>query len=83
MRAWEEVFGMFFSDRAGVYDKEDKNDDKETLEYGVIHNARGEIHRDGMTLEEAEKWVKEWVELGGKEGVFSVAVRSHSPWRKV
>ena len=50
-------------------------------EYGI--GWRDEIHRTGMTEDEAAEWVAEWNEDGGRPGVFHVIRRVLGPWETV
>ncbi len=53
-------------------------------EYGVAHvsqKAGEEPHRTGMaSRDEAIKWIREWNEMGGKPGVFTIVRRPLGGW---
>lgn len=58
-------------------------------EYGISRNLLyelaeyGEPHRAGMTEKAAQQWLAEWVEDGGKEGIFSIVRRPVGRWESV
>ena len=50
------------------------------FEYGIRRNRTTEIHRTGMSQEEAEVWLIEWVDDGGKPEAFSIISRPLGHW---
>lgn len=42
-----------------------------------------DIHREGMTWRDAEAWMAEWTEDGGRADVWEIVVRLTTPWQKV
>lgn len=53
-------------------------------EYGIIYSLfPNDIHRGPFTKEEAETWVQEWLDDGGKADVFSIVRRPTGPWEPV
>lgn len=58
-------------------------------EYGVAHNSEiskgvvNEVHRWGMTYEEAVVWVTEWIAMGGNEDSFQIIKRAIGDWEVV
>lgn len=55
-----------------------------TIEYGIAHRndvLEEQVHRTGMTKEEAEQWIAEWEQDGGVKGAFYVIEREISPWK--
>lgn len=56
----------------------------DTKEYGVMHDRYpDELHRGPMTKEEAERWVQEFEDEGGRAGAFYVVSRTVSPWKSI
>jgi hypothetical protein len=50
-------------------------------EYGIQQLKRPEEpHRAGMTRDEAEGWLADWLNDGGKQDVFRVIRRTLGPW---
>lgn len=49
-------------------------------EYGIWSNRDNVLHRDGMSEPGADDWVDEWLDNGGKPGVFRVVRRAVGPW---
>lgn len=51
-------------------------------EYGVAFHDESldDPHRTGMTLTEAEKWIRGWEEDGGRPGAFYIIRREMQPW---
>lgn len=60
----------------------------EKFEYGIafwtdvggmdfIHDT----HRTGMTREEAEKWIAQYINWGGSAGAFVIIKRELHPWK--
>lgn len=54
-------------------------------EYGILFKSSTlgyeDIHRSGYTtLEEAEEWIKEWIEDGGRKDTFKIVRRLISDW---
>lgn len=55
---------------------------KFTTEYCVMHkNFPGEVRFFAVNRKQAEDWIQEWVDMGGKEDVFYLASREVSEWR--
>lgn len=56
------------------------------FEYG-IHRRKATAEdgpwREGMTREEAETWLDEWVEMGGNPDTFEIIRRERGPWKVV
>jgi hypothetical protein len=54
------------------------------VEYGIrLLRNTGDLHRSGMTWPEAEAWIAEWVEDGGRSGVWEIVSREISKWETV
>ena len=51
-------------------------------EYGIKVTRPGNVHREGMTREEAMEWVEGWEEDGGKSGLFIVIRRAIGSWEE-
>ena len=59
-------------------------------EYGIGHymydlnsdNPEHGPHRLGMTLEEAQTWLDEWKEMGGRVEAFYLVRRPRGPWER-
>lgn len=51
-------------------------------EYGVMYKD-GEIHRWGYSEEEAEEWVREWIDADGNPEAFKVCRRLIGEWEVV
>lgn len=53
-------------------------------EYGVwfigVDEGQDSPHREGYTREQAESWIQEWEEMGGKKGIFKVIRRPLGAW---
>lgn len=49
-------------------------------EYGIWNVKFKEIHRIGLTQEEAVKWVDEWLEDGGLGSAFTIVRRPTPEW---
>jgi hypothetical protein len=50
-------------------------------EYCVMHHMYpNEPHRGPMPLDEAELWVDDYLDDGGRPGAFYVAKREVGPW---
>lgn len=60
-------------------------------EYGIIYKSDEdslkskypEIHRFGYTKEEAENWISEWIEMGGKSNTYKIIRRPVCQWEVV
>jgi hypothetical protein len=54
------------------------------FEYGVARpDELDDPHRDSMTAEDAEKWLAEWSEMGGRSDTFVVVRRPVGDWAQV
>jgi hypothetical protein len=50
-------------------------------EYGIaFYQQLVDPHRTGFTKEEAEDWVRAWIEDGGRPGAFRVIRRPVGDW---
>ncbi len=53
------------------------------FEYGIaFERALDAPHRVNMTAVEAEEWVAEWVEMGGKPEAVSIIRRPIGQWER-
>lgn len=55
---------------------------KYNIEYGIAKQTfKGEeIHIDGMTKEEAEGWISEWLAYQGASNIYYIVSREVSDW---
>jgi len=49
-------------------------------EYGIAMVRNHSVHRTGMSKDEAETWIEEWVEMSGKPNVFRIIFRDVPAW---
>jgi hypothetical protein len=57
--------------------------DLDVFEYGVVLDVVPDLpHRAGMTAAEAEKWIAEWVEMGGRPEAVSIIRRRLGNWER-
>ena len=60
------------------------DNDHQDYEYGILHDrVRDEPHRVGMTEIEAERWIRDWLDDGGKGGVFKIIRRPVGLWELI
>ena len=54
-------------------------------EYGISHKGDlwNQVHREGMTKEEARVWMEEWLEMGGKPDAYRIVRRPIGTWKTV
>lgn len=64
--------------------------DSSNYEYGIIHQSEivngineETVHRKGMTKEEMDAWISDWVALDGKPDSFVKIKRKIQPWELV
>lgn len=57
----------------------------ENYEYAIALNGGdySEPHRSGMTQEEAEKWMAEWMQMSGRRLPFEIIRRPVGEWEAV
>ncbi len=83
----------FFKIKRLIFDWEkieNEEDGSENYEYGLIHKSEvingitdENLHRKGMTKEEMETWLSDWVTLDGKPDSFIKIKRKIQPWELI
>jgi hypothetical protein len=58
--------------------------DSMNYEWGIAHESddllSADVHRTGMTEEQARAWIKSWEDDGGRGEAFVLIKRPTSPW---
>lgn len=51
-------------------------------DYGIWHNREDYLHRGPMTASEARIWIDDWLDDGGRSGIWSIVRRPVGEWEK-
>lgn len=49
-------------------------------EYAVFISRENEPHREHLTEQAAHEWIQEWLDDGGKPGIFHIMRRKIGEW---